>query len=207
MDQDLISKKELLERTGISYGQLYRWRRKKLIPEEWFIRKSVFTGQETFFPREKILPRIENIKNMRSTHSLDEMAELFSPHPARLTLTKEELIEREIVSSRTLDEYVTQRGDAETFSFKKVLYLYIFETLLKTGQVTLAEGPGLLQTLEEHYPKFKGKKCKLMLIRKMGVSSFLLLSSPSDVYVENDTNVVIELSVSKCIEKLKQKLM
>lgn len=52
MEQDLMSKKELLELTGISYGQLYRWKRKKLIPEEWFIRKSTFTGQETFFPRE-----------------------------------------------------------------------------------------------------------------------------------------------------------
>ncbi|WP_453595920.1 DUF4004 family protein, partial [Streptomyces sp. NPDC054865] len=43
---------------SISYGQLYRWKRKNLIPEEWFIRKSTFTGQETFFPREEILKRI-----------------------------------------------------------------------------------------------------------------------------------------------------
>ncbi|MFD2879095.1 DUF4004 family protein [Paenibacillus rhizoplanae] len=49
MEEDLISKKELLDETGISYGQLYRWKRKQLIPEEWFIRKSTFTGQETFF--------------------------------------------------------------------------------------------------------------------------------------------------------------
>lgn len=49
MEEQLISKKELLERTSISYGQLYRWKRKNLIPEEWFIRKSTFTGQETFF--------------------------------------------------------------------------------------------------------------------------------------------------------------
>lgn len=50
MDEDLISKKDLLEQTGISYGQLYRWKRKNLIPEDWFIRKSTFTGQETFSP-------------------------------------------------------------------------------------------------------------------------------------------------------------
>lgn len=49
MTDDLISKKELLDLTGISYGQLYRWKRKNLIPEEWFIRKSSYTGQETFF--------------------------------------------------------------------------------------------------------------------------------------------------------------
>ena len=35
MEEDLISKKELLERYSISYGALYRWKRKGLIPEEW----------------------------------------------------------------------------------------------------------------------------------------------------------------------------
>ncbi|MCL2486473.1 MAG: YhbD family protein, partial [Oscillospiraceae bacterium] len=34
--EGLISKKDLLEFTGISYGQLYRWKREGLIPEEWF---------------------------------------------------------------------------------------------------------------------------------------------------------------------------
>ncbi len=56
MDERLISKKELLEHAGISYGQLYRWKRKNLIPEDWFIRKSTFTGQETFFPGIKYCP-------------------------------------------------------------------------------------------------------------------------------------------------------
>ena len=57
-NDNLISKKDLLNLTGISYGQLYRWKRKDLIPEEWFIRKSTFTGQETFFLKEEILERI-----------------------------------------------------------------------------------------------------------------------------------------------------
>ena len=35
----LISKKDLLAETGISYGQLYRWKREQLIPEEWFIKQ------------------------------------------------------------------------------------------------------------------------------------------------------------------------
>ena len=41
----LISKKDLLNETGISYGQLYRWKREGLIPEEWFIKQPSFTGQ------------------------------------------------------------------------------------------------------------------------------------------------------------------
>ena len=53
MQDELISKKDLLNEMSISYGQLYRWKRKKLIPEEWFIKKSVSKGKETFFPRKK----------------------------------------------------------------------------------------------------------------------------------------------------------
>ena len=64
MDEDLISKKELLERYGISYGALYRWKRMGLIPEGWFLRRSAPTGQETYFRRAQICPRIELILQM-----------------------------------------------------------------------------------------------------------------------------------------------
>ena len=68
-----ISKKELLERTGISYGQLYRWKRERLIPEEWFVKRSAVTGQETYFPKDQILERIEAIVDLKEDHSLEEI--------------------------------------------------------------------------------------------------------------------------------------
>ena len=67
---DLISKKELLALTGISYGQLYRWKRQGLIPEEWFIKRSAYTGQDTFFPREQILSRIRTIQDDKDRYSM-----------------------------------------------------------------------------------------------------------------------------------------
>ena len=57
----MISKKDLLKEMNISYGQLYRWKREGLIPDEWFIKQSVSTGQETFFKRDLIIPRIKQI--------------------------------------------------------------------------------------------------------------------------------------------------
>jgi len=75
---DLISKKDLLIETGISYGQLYRWKREGLIPEDWFIKQSAFTGQETFFPRAEILARIQSILAMKDNHSLGEVANILA---------------------------------------------------------------------------------------------------------------------------------
>ena len=76
---DMISKKDLLKETGISYGQLYRWKREKLIPDAWFEKQSSFTGQETFFPRMLILERIHFILTHKDDYSLTELKNLLSP--------------------------------------------------------------------------------------------------------------------------------
>ena len=76
---DMISKKDLLKETGISYGQLYRWKREKLIPDAWFEKQSSFTGQETFFPRTLILERIHFILTHKDEYSLTELRNLLSP--------------------------------------------------------------------------------------------------------------------------------
>lgn len=77
MGEELISKKELLERYRISYGALYRWKRKGLIPEEWFLKKATVTGQETFFPKELICRRVELIQSQKDDFSLDELSKQF----------------------------------------------------------------------------------------------------------------------------------
>jgi DNA-binding transcriptional MerR regulator len=78
-DNALISKKELLELTGISYGQLYRWKRTRLLPEEWFIKRSAFTGQETYFPRKQVLERVKAILELKDSYSLEQIAQIISP--------------------------------------------------------------------------------------------------------------------------------
>lgn len=93
---NLISKKDLLSVTGISYGQLYRWKRQQLIPEEWFIKKSSYTGQETFFPREQMLSRIETILQLKDQYSMEQLAELFSKGNGKTAgLSREELLQIE----------------------------------------------------------------------------------------------------------------
>lgn len=77
---ELISKKELLQRYGISYGALYRWKRLGLIPEEWFLRRSTPSGQETFFHAGQICPRVELILSRSEGVSLEDLArELTQP--------------------------------------------------------------------------------------------------------------------------------
>lgn len=72
----MISKKEVLKKMNISYGQLYRWKREGLIPDEWFIKKSVFSGQETFFDEDLIIPRIEKILALKDKYQLEQLKDI-----------------------------------------------------------------------------------------------------------------------------------
>lgn len=114
MEEYLISKRELLTKYGISYGALYRWKRMGLIPEEWFLRKSTSTGQETFFYREQICPRIELI--LSRSDSLERLAqELQTPkvlQPVRKLVIEERFSTREFRIEELKQVRVTE-GDKE----------------------------------------------------------------------------------------------
>lgn len=122
MEEELISKKELLERYGISYGALYRWKRKGVIPDEWFIKKSTVTGQETFFPKRLICERMELILRQKDEHSLDELSRKLN----RETEQQPMLILRTVfgetrLSLNDVHEIVLHYGDGRTEDLTQIL--------------------------------------------------------------------------------------
>ncbi|EOG8710370.1 YhbD family protein [Bacillus cereus] len=207
MSTDLISKKDLLELTGISYGQLYRWKRKNLIPEDWFVRKSTFTGQETFFPKEKILERIDKIQTMKEDLSLDELANMFSPSVREILLTKEDILRKGIASESVLQFFIEQTNKTAELQFVDILYVYMLEELLQSGEISLEEGKMVLQVLSENYEAMKHKTCDLIIIRKLGISTCFLVSNVDDLIFEKGTKIVLREAIMKYTEALKTKLL
>jgi DNA-binding transcriptional MerR regulator len=204
METELISKKELLDLTGISYGQLYRWKRKNIIPEEWFIKKSSFTGQETFFPKDKILERIGKIKNMKDNLSLNDIADIVSFSPVNLIFSKEELLKRNIVSSTAIDNYISfQNYTKDYFGFDGILYLHILDKILKSGEINIDESKLIIQSLEENLVKFKEKDCEVFFIRKFGIASCFITSYPNEIYFDKDIKFIYHTNLRSCIEELK----
>ena len=130
---NLISKKDLLALTGISYGQLYRWKRERRIPEEWFIKRSSYTGQETFFPREQILSRINSILESKDKYSLEQLAELFSPDSGKKTLSFEKLPSIPEINPSLLPVIKAEYGKSEFDIFDLALLEAISITSVKPG--------------------------------------------------------------------------
>lgn len=118
MDEDLISKKELLERYGISYGALYRWKRMGLIPESWFLRRSTPSGQETYFHTKQICLRVERILESKERVSLDALAEELAG-------------QKQAAAARRTLVLETKYG-AKTYPLDELLHLYLAEGEHKT---------------------------------------------------------------------------
>jgi DNA-binding transcriptional MerR regulator len=208
MDDDMISKKELLVTAGISYGQLYRWKRKGLIPEDWFVRKSTFTGQETFFPREKVLSRIEKIKSMKDEDaSLDEIADAVSPNLGEVSMTIHDLKSRGLVSPEAAELFSEKVADVDApLVFGEVVSLSALDTLLKTGEVSIDEGRTVLDALQENYPAFEGRHADLLFVRRMGLSTALLVSTGAEVRFDRAARVIARLNLSECAESLRARI-
>lgn len=205
-DIELISKKELLKITDISYGQLYRWKRKELIPEKWFIKKSSFTGQETFFPKKEILERIEKIKSFKDDISLDELANIFSPKLSNVLLKEADISKLNIASESIIDLYKNTHKDISMFQFNDVLFMSIMYEFLKSGKASLEECNLILATLDKNYKSFEEKYCDVVLIRKLGVAVCFLVSVPNELYLEPQALLLLKINAGKCAEELKSKL-
>lgn len=206
MEEELISKKDLLKETGISYGQLYRWKRKNLIPEEWFIRKSAFTGQETFFPKDRILERINKIMNMKEDLSLDDLAQQFSSKPTELDLEKEVVILQNIVTRNVVTLFEEVYGEKGSFNFDEILHMRMVEKYLLLGEIGFEEARDLLKILQGNYKSLGDRDYEIMLIRKFGAAISILTAAPSEVYVEAGSKLVLKAAASVFLEELKAKL-
>ncbi len=119
----MISKKDLLKEKNISYGQLYRWKREGLIPDEWFIKQSVSTGQETYFKRDLIIPRINKILELKDSYQLEELKAFLNPD-----LNKREFTLRDLILINEIDPIILKQYSIKksVFSIYDVVIIYIF---------------------------------------------------------------------------------
>ena len=117
----MISKKELLQETNISYGQLYRWKREGLIPEEWFVKMSVATGQETFFDRDLIIPRINKILSLKDDYSIEEIKNLLNPEATDIIFSLSKLEDLACFDKRILKLLVNNKTE---LTINEVVVLY-----------------------------------------------------------------------------------
>jgi DNA-binding transcriptional MerR regulator len=212
-DDRQISKKEVLEQMRISYGQLYRWKRKGLIPESWFVRRSTFTGQETFFPRDKILERIEQIKEMKGDHPLDDLAEVITQHvDAKLQVAFDQLKSLKWFDDSVLETCRIDRDRTMPLTIQETLCVAVLSRLRQVGR---SEELDLVQrTLTERLDaafldRITEEHLRLYLLRKRlsggGISAeiSMVAIAPVGVAFDPDIEQVETVDLGHVLERIK----
>jgi hypothetical protein len=204
-EQDLLSKKELLALTGISYGQLYRWKRQNLIPESWFIKQSSFTGQETFFPKDKVLKRVEAILKLKDQHSLDELAEIFSPELTDKIFGLSSLRQIEVLDQDILNLFA-QLLDKESFSFRELLFVYALSESnrrLNLGETWLVD---MAVTVKNWLSLVKSTDYRLLVCQAKEEKFCLLLQEDSAIFLDHDSELLADLKLNELANELHPQL-
>lgn len=200
----LISKKDLLAQTGISYGQLYRWKREGLIPEEWFIKQPSFTGQETFFPKTAVLNRIDTIQRLKDQYSLEELARILSPEVSERNFTTEDLHIIEELSPELIPAFC--RGfDKRSFTFVEVLMLVALSQCSRDYAIGPEQIESLCRGLREHLKDLKQTDYLFVLLDKSGDYLVALYQAQAQVFLDSRLQQVCEIRLDEISTKLKVK--
>lgn len=200
MCEELISKKDLLREKEISYGQLYRWKRKNLIPEEWFIKKSVSTGQETFFPKSKIIERIDKILELKDEISLDELADKLLSKNENIKIKRQYIIEHNIVSQPILEKFEEGYGREEYYYSDKLFALRIYNDLITSGVVSIDEANNITKSVKEGFLKIE-ENSVLLIKRKLGVY-FFYVAKGEEIICDNEAKTIYNINLYKVLEEV-----
>lgn len=193
--EELISKKELLAMTKISYGQLYRWKRMNIIPEDWFIKKSMPTGQETFFQRDKILERIKLILSLKDDVQLEEIAELLNKKDKPRTFTMEELMEKNIISEAAKTIFYSLYDLDTEIKKREILILRVIEKNVVPSIITIDEFKLMVSIIQQHYETLLQEDAKVCLYRKVGVPFVVACTDSNQLVVEEQAKLIVTIEL------------
>jgi hypothetical protein len=200
----LISKKELLKITGISYGQLYRWKREGLIPEEWFIKQPTFTGQETFFPKTKILNRIKAIQQLKDKYSLEELAKVLSPEVSERIFTSDDL---QIIDEieKGLIPCFCQTFGKNSFSYVEVLALMAISQCKRNLGLQLKDVETLCMGIKEHLKDIKQTDFMFVLLNKNGDYFVTIHAEQAKIFFDGRWRMLCQIRLNDISSMMKIK--
>ena len=206
-EDELISKKQLLRKAQISYGTFYRWKRMGLIPESWFIHRATDLGQATYFPRTKILTRIQRIKELKGELTVEQMQELFSANVESFKIPLKDFKELNIVSKLSVTAFTSVYPAKELLDFNDVFGMYVVDHLMKLSGIYLEDAKQVIRLLCKYLSVEASKDYQLLLLRKMGVPMTVLVHGEEDILIEDNTEIIACANLVEFEEALKDQLI
>jgi DNA-binding transcriptional MerR regulator len=200
-DKELITKKELLIETGISYGQLYRWKREGVIPDEWFIKRSSFTGQETYFKRQQILERIEIVKELRSKYSLEDLSKILSPDISEKIFLIDELKKIDEISSSILDNIKEVYGKRD-FSMKEIVVFICISKLQRECALDTKQTSNILSDIKSCIADINNLDFKMIIVKLSDRLGTILYSYDKEIVISSELSILASYNLKEISEAI-----
>lgn len=178
-----------------------------LIPENWFIHKATETGQATYFLKDKILPRIDRIKELKGELSVEQMQELFSANVESFKIPLKDFIDLDIVGKMSLTAFTSVFPDKNMLDFNDVFGMYVVDHLMKLSGIYLEDAKQVLRLLCRYLSVEASKDYQLLLLRKMGVPMTVLVSGEDQILLEDNTEIIACANLVEFEEALKDRLI
>ena len=199
-----ISKKDLLKTTGISYGQLYLWKREGLIPEEWFVKRSRPAGQETYFPQEKILKRIHAIQQLKDSYSLEELARILTPEVSNRLFCEEDLEHFDELDIDVAADFMDAMSK-DSFVFLEVLVMIALSQAMVDSAITEEERTHAVSFLSKRMSELHSADYVLELLQAQGHLYVLLKKEGSEVYLDDGLVAIRSIHLNELSNAIKLK--
>ena len=199
-----ISKKDLLKTTGISYGQLYRWKREGLISEEWFVKRSSPTGQETYFPQEKILKRIHAIQQLKDSYSLEELARILTPEVSNRLFCEEDLEHFDELDIDVAADFMDAMSK-DSFVFLEVLVMIALSQAMVDSAITEEVRTHAVSFLSKRMSELHSADYVLELLQAQGHLYILLKKEGSEVYLDDSLVAIRSIHLNELSNAIKLK--
>lgn len=80
----------------------------------------------------------------------------------------------------------------------------IFDKLLNSALVSVDEAKLSINTLKENYNKLKNVNFYMLIIRKLGVTSCILIPDFKNIYLDLSSKLVFNIGIHEIISELKE---
>ena len=195
---ELISKKDLLLLTGISYGQLYRWKRENLIPESWFMKQSSYTGQETFFPRDRILKRISLILEYKDKYSLEQLAALIYPDHNKKNFSSAEISKIRGIREGIVSLFEKEKGE-RYFRFSEIRFMLVLSAIEDELQKLGADISHLIKSMLLWAKMTRNTSSMLLILSKRDILLYILTAHDANTDYDSETRIVASYNIDEIL--------
>ena len=168
------------------------------------MKRSSPTGQETYFPQEKILKRIHAIQQLKDSYSLEELARILTPEISNRLFCEEDLEHFDELDIEVAADFMDAMSK-DSFVFLEVLVMIALSQAMVDTAITEEERTHAVSFLSKQMSEMHSADYVLELLQAQGHLYVLLKKEDSEVYLDDALVAIRSIHLNELNNAIKLK--